>query len=480
MENLASPQSGFVHREPVVAGRFYSKSPEKLKSDIASYFQSATPYTPQGTVRAILAPHAGYVYSAQVAASAYNQLPQDAEYIRIILIGSSHHTSFNGASVYNRGHYITPLGKVEVDLELARELITNEKVFTFREDAHSSEHSLEVQLPFLQYRFGEKLKILPVVIATNSTKTCREIAQALKPFFNEKNLFVISTDFSHYPSYNDAKRIDSLTAEAITGNAPETFVNQLKENTSEAIPNLHTSICGWTSVLTLLCLSSEDSRLTYHKIQYMNSGDQPFGDKDQVVGYYAITLTAPEDKEFGLAASEKEELIDLAKKSIETFATVQTNFYPEKNTFSANLLVKTGAFVTVYKNKKLRGCIGRFNPSQPLYQTICDMAISASFNDTRFPPVTEEELNELELEISVLTPLKRINSIDDIELGKHGIFIRRGNKTGTYLPKVAKDTGWGLEEFLGHCARDKARIGWEGWKDAELYTFEALVFGNKD
>jgi AmmeMemoRadiSam system protein A len=148
--------------------------------------------------------------------------------------------------------------------------------------------------------------------------------------------------------------------------------------------------------------------------------------------------------------------------------------------FSDNLIMHAGAFVTLKENGELRGCIGRFTSDEPLYKVIQQMAIASSTEDTRFSPVTAKEIDELEIEISVLSPMKKIISIDEIELGRHGIYIKKGYFGGTFLPQVATETGWSREEFLGHCSRDKAGIGWDGWKTADVYIYEACVFSEKD
>ncbi len=160
---------------------------------------------------------------------------------------------------------------------------------------------------------------------------------------------------------------------------------------------------------------------------------------------------------------------------------VKNNTKPEIDEKKLSSILKTncGAFVTLKKNGNLRGCIGRFDASEPLYKVVQDMAIASSTQDSRFLPVESNEIPELEIEISVLTPMRQINSINEIELGKHGIYIKKGYRSGTFLPQVAEETGWTKEEFLGHCAQDKAGIGWDGWKDAELFVYEALVFGEK-
>ena len=166
----------------------------------------------------------------------------------------------------------------------------------------------------------------------------------------------------------------------------------------------------------------------------------------------------------------------LARRTIENYLGKHDKFSLHEAELSPNLLANAGAFVTLHKAGRLRGCIGSFSTNDPLYKTIQSMAISAATRDYRFEPVSKEEVNKLHIEISVLTPMQRISSIDEIELGRHGIYIKKGLNAGTFLPQVATDTGWTLDEFLGHCARDKAHIGWNGWQDAEIYTYEALVF----
>ena len=155
-------------------------------------------------VLAIIAPHAGYVFSGEVAASSFNQIDPDKKYENIFILASSHRMSFEGASIYNKGNYVTPLGTVKVNLELANKLLKENPVFTDKADAHIYEHSLEVQLPFLQYKLKTEFQIIPIILGTQSASTSKKIADALKPYLNEKNLFVISSDFSHYPSYEDA------------------------------------------------------------------------------------------------------------------------------------------------------------------------------------------------------------------------------------------------------------------------------------
>ena len=179
---------------------------------------------------------------------------------------------------------------------------------------------------------------------------------------------------------------------------------------------------------------------------------------------------------FNLNQKEKETLLKLARQTIKNYLVKQENFVLQETDLTDNLMANAGAFVTLHKAGRLRGCIGSFSTNEPLHKTIQSMSISAATRDYRFEPVSPDEVDKLHIEISVLTPMQRISSIDEIELGRHGIYIKKGFNAGTFLPQVATDTGWTLEEFLGHCARDKAHIGWTGWEDAEIYTYEAFVF----
>jgi len=477
-------EAGLVDRQPAVAGQFYSSDPVQLQTDLSVLFSKAVPRQTSNPI-AIISPHAGYVFSGEVAASSFNQLDPDKKYENIFILASSHRMSFDGASIYNKGDYITPLGKVKVNLDLANQLLKDNPVFTAKSDAHTSEHSLEVQLPFLQYKLKNDFQIIPIILGTQSPSASKKIADALMPYLNEKNLFVISSDFSHYPSYEDAAAIDKITADAIIKNSPAILLKALENNESKGIDDLATSLCGWTSVLSLLYMTEGRKDLSYKEIQYQNSGDsKTYGDKDRVVGYYSIVVekAMPSQKEVGFSLDEQEKatLLKIARQTIEDYVPDGKVPGIDEKTLSAKLRQPFGAFVTLKLDGQLKGCIGRFEATGPLFELVQQMAIAASTQDSRFLPVTENEIDELEIEISVLTPLRKISSIDEFELGKHGIYMKKGYSSGTFLPQVALETGWNTEEFLGHCARDKAGIGWDGWKNADLYVYEAFVFGEGD
>ncbi len=477
-------QEPSANRKPYAAGRFYPDKPSELKTQLQQLFSKAEPKKSENVPLAIIVPHAGYVYSGEVAASAFNQIDPNSKFERIFIIGSSHTTTFQGASVYCTGDYETPLGVVRVDQELVQKLVLENKILKCYPDPHWYEHSLEVQLPFLQYHLKTTFKIVPIILGSSTAETAKKLAAALKPYLNEKNLFVISSDFSHYPGYERAEKVDQATAEAIQTNKASKLIAALDNNEKKNIPGLATSLCGWSSVLTLLDMTEDMPNISVDLIQYKNSGDSSFGDKERVVGYCAISFTQAKTKtstsEFSIRSEDKKYLLKLARETITEY--VKNGITPEidQTHLSAALKTPCGAFVTLTKDHKLRGCIGRFDPDQPLWKVVQSMAIAAATQDYRFSPVTVGEIKQLELEISVLTPLKRIKSADEFILGKHGIYMKLGNQTGTFLPQVGTQTGWSKEEFLGHCAQDKAGIGWNGWKTAELYTYEALVFRERE
>jgi hypothetical protein len=470
-------------RIPAVAGQFYPDDPNDLREMLRTMFSKAVQSKGLKNVVAIIAPHAGYVYSGVVAASAYNQIDFSKEYENIFILGPSHHVGFEGAAVYNRGNFITPLGTVHVNTKLANDLIKRYDFFSGRTDAHQLEHSIEVQIPFLQYKLQKIANIVPIVFGANPPDVCKKIADVLRPYFNTKNLFIISTDFSHYPSYADAKGVDRASVDAILSNSSKHLIQTIGDNAAKNIPDLVTSMCGEFCVMTLLCMTENNPDVQFTHIQYMNSGDVSIGTKDKVVGYNAIAVTLKgkgRGVNFKLDEQDKHSLIEIARTTIEEYVRHGKIPTIDDGKLSAAVKVDCGAFVTLKKGGELRGCIGRFDATESLYKVVQKMAIAASTQDYRFHPVASEELGKIEIEISVLTPLRKIKSIDEIVMGKNGIYIRKGSSSGTFLPQVATETGWSKEEFLGHCAQDKAGIGWDGWRNAELFIYESLIFDENE
>ncbi len=464
-----------IVRPATQANRFYTGNAVELSEEVDSFLALHSNKPVFDSLAAIIVPHAGYYYSGNVAASAYMSIPVEKAYKRIFLLGPSHHEWLDGASVNTEAdYYATPLGMVKVDSELAQKLTEEDSVFFYQPKAHDREHCLEVQLPFLQRRLDEVPPIVPIIISTNDFRKLKRIAEVLKPYFTDENLFIVSSDFSHYPAYQDACEVDARTGKAVESGDVEQFIAVLEENARSGIKNLATSACGELAIATLMLML--DSNYQVKHLLYQNSGDIDNHDSRRVVGYHAFAIIRGAEKEFALSDEEKQVLKEIALASIRDSLAGKRMAQPAFNSDYPTLNSKCGAFVSLHKHGHLRGCIGHFGEDVPLHQIVAKMARAAAFEDPRFMPVREDELNDLDIEISVLTPMRRIQSLDEFELHRHGIYIRKGYRSGTYLPQVADEVNWTKEEFVSHCAQDKAGIGWDGWKDAELYVYEAIVF----
>ena len=459
-----------VVRPATQANRFYTGDSTALSEEVDSFLAVHKGRTQYDNVAALIVPHAGYYFSGNVAASAYMTLNPKRPYKRIFLLGPSHHEWLDGASVNTEAdYYATPLGKVKVDRETAMQL-TKDSLFSYRPEAHDREHCLEVQLPFLQRRLGEVPPIVPIIIATNDYEKLQRMAAVLKPYFTDENLFVISSDFSHYPSYEVACEVDARTGKAIESGDVGQLIAAIETNARSGKRNLATSACGEFAIITLMLMLDRHDEVKH--LMYQNSGDIDDHDPNRVVGYHSFAILRNDSTSFTLTDADKKLLKEIAYESIRD----SLDGKPIRSTTHATLNVKCGAFVSLHKHGRLRGCIGHFGEDYPLYEIVAEMARAAAFEDPRFTPVRREELDDIDIEISVLTPMRRIQSLDEFELHRHGIYIRKGYRSGTFLPQVADEVNWTKEEFVAHCSQDKAGLGWDGWRDAELYVYEAIVF----
>ncbi|MCE2617138.1 AmmeMemoRadiSam system protein B [Phocaeicola oris] len=471
--NKMSSQSNI--RPMAVAGSFYPTSKKNVEATLSEYLNHYKNTKTREDITAIIVPHAGWIYSGAVAAAAVAQINPKHVYEHIFLIGPSHQIYFNGASVNTvNDYYATPLGNIKVAKDICS-AIAKHALFTYKFQAHAKEHCIEVQLPLLQYHLKKMPDIIPIIISTQNDNRICQIAEVLKPYFNKKNLFVISSDFSHYPCYEDANKVDKRTEEAILSGDINKFYQAIQTNEQGNYQNLVTSACGQCAIATLLYMM-KDRPMNIHHLLYKNSGDVAYAEKDRVVGYHAFIITDTTTQLFSLNNEERQTLLKIARQSIKNKLN-QSAEKPYKETdITPALKEKCGAFVSLYIENQLRGCIGHFGSNTPLYGVVEEMAQEAAFEDPRFNEVTINELSEINIEISVLTPLKKIHSVEEFQYGKQGIYIKKGFRSGTFLPQVANEVNWTKEEFLGHCARDKAGIGWDEWKDADLYTYEAIIF----
>jgi len=460
------------------SGPFYDDSPKALGDTVKGFLKKVDQEKLSGDLIALISPHAGYVYSGQVAAYAYRQL-EGENFDTVILLGPSHRVPVRGASVYVEGWWKTPLGKVKVDSEFAEEIINKHQLFHFDEKAHRDEHSLEVQLPFLQATLKD-FKIVPIVVNDSSEEFCQLLADAIVRSKGKKKILIVaSTDMSHYHPYGRACLIDGVAIRDL-----ENFnLDSLRRHVISG----KTELCGGAAVFTAVLAAKACGADKIKLLKYANSGDVT-GEKRKVVGYGAFAImrlkeegTTPElEKEKGgkkmLNEKQQKVLLGIARKTVEEY--VRSRKITEFNVEDPLLKEKRGVFVTLRKKGMLRGCIGYIMPLEELYKAVSKMAIQSSTGDPRFPPVRPEELAEVEIEISVLTVPERINSVDEIEMGKHGVIVKRGSNQGVFLPQVATETGWSKEEFLNRLCYDKAHLPADAWKDkdTEIYTFSAQVF----
>ena len=465
-------------REPAVSGMFYPDRPEILSRDVKKYFESAKKEKIDGEIIALVSPHAGYMYSGQVAAHAYKLL-EGKSFDCVVIVAPSHRVDFKGASLYDRGGYRTPLGLVPVDLELSKRMMDRWKGIRFFPEAHSQEHSLEVKIPFLQVVL-KSFKIIPIVMEPYwSHETCQFLGQAIADTSKGKNiLLVASTDLSHFHSYEKAVQLDQIVLQHLDRFDSEGLNRDLKGGRCEA--------CGGGPVITVMLAAKGLGASRGKVLKYQNSGDVT-GDRSRVVGYAAAVFykaAGGQDKmkeekkvgvDLGLREEEKKMLHQIAKTVIEN--KTKKKPVPEFKIDSPVLKENRGAFVSLHKKGQLRGCIGYIEGRGPLHKTIEEMAEAAAFRDPRFSPVTERELSELNIEISVLTPLKKITDVNEIEVGKHGIYIKRGWNAGLLLPQVATEYRWDRKTFLEHTCQ-KAGLPSNAWKekDAEIYIFSADIF----
>ena len=465
-------------REPALAGSWYPGEPEILSRDIKRYLANAKKERVEGQIVALVSPHAGYMYSGQVAAYAY-KIVEGMVFDSVVVVGPSHRLAFQGASLWAQGGFRTPLGVVPVDAELSKRLMEKRKEIRFIPEAHQQENSLELQIPFLQTVL-KSFKLVPIAMEPEwSWGTCQYLASAIaETARGKKVLLIASSDLSHFHSYDQAVKLDKIVLNHIERFDPEGLNRDLRSGGCEA--------CGGGPIISIMLAAKALGANKGKVLKYLNSGDVT-GDRGRVVGYAAgVFYKTAGGKEkmkdekkvgvdLGLNEEEKKTLHHIAKTVIEN--KTRGKPVPDFKVESPILKENRGAFVTIQKRGELRGCIGYIEGHGPLHKTIEKMAEAAAFNDPRFTPVKEKELPELDIEISVLTPLKRITDVSEIQVGKHGIYIKKGWSSGLLLPQVATEYEWDRHTFLEHTCQ-KAGLPSNAWKekDTEIYIFSADIF----
>lgn len=491
-------------RSPVVAGTFYPGDPKSLAAMVDGFLDQAGGAKPGGRIVGIVSPHAGYVYSGGVAGHAYGPL-RGERYDTVIVVAPSHRHAFRGASVYAGDGYGTPLGVVPVDRGMADALLDRDLGIISDPGAHAGEHSLEVQVPFLQRALGQ-FEIVPIIMGSQTEGAVRALAGRISAIVAEASdksvLLVASTDLSHYHDDRTAKTLDSRVADAISDFDPEGLLRRLAAGECEACGGGPTAVV----MMAARALGADAARV----VAYATSGDVT-GDRSQVVGYLAALITAPsaegstDDAAGGRArganpaaakapsgeaeaspagfqgvdAKERKALLSLARSTIEAVAAGREP--PSLDLRSRTLDTPCGAFVTLHKSGRLRGCIGYVHAVKPLRDAVRDMAIQAAFHDPRFPAVTADEVPQLDIEISVLSPLEPVLDVSGIVVGRDGLVVRAGGASGLLLPQVATEQGWDRETFLDHTCM-KAGLPPGTWRrdGVEILRFTAVVFGESE
>jgi len=487
-------------RQPAVAGLFYARDEEDLRKTVDKLLAEARPATVEN-VRGLVCPHAGYEFSGPVAAFGYKLLA-GRDIRTVVILAPSHYAMFDGASIPDADAYQTPLGAIPVSpkaAELAKHkpFVVNPECEVRRpgfwrhspkepppagEDTpHTWEHSLEVQLPFLQCALKSGFSIVPVVFGRVDPK---DVAKGLEPILDDETLVVASSDLSHYLPYDTACRLDKRCCEAVCSLDLDAIRRQ--------------EACGKAPVETLMCLA-KDKGWKARLLDYRNSGDTSGNKADGVVGYAAIAFyqpgstsspepaarvgkqpVAPADKEFSPA--QRKYLLELARNSLES--VVRSGKLPEVDAAEVpkEFLTPRACFVTLTKHGALRGCIGSILPEEPLWEAVMHMAQSAATRDPRFHPVRPDELKDVHVEISVLSVPKelRYDSPEDLlaklRPGLDGVVLRVGSRQSTYLPQVWEQLP-DKTDFMNHLA-EKAGLAPDDWrqKDAAILIYQVEAF----
>jgi AmmeMemoRadiSam system protein B/AmmeMemoRadiSam system protein A len=509
-------------REARFAGTWYESDSLKLNQQLEEYMQTASGallrrsadtrfqepelnrLKDDGNLLALVSPHAGYMFSGQTAAYAFaralkqeKQANQKAK--RVILLGPSHYAGFEGAALSDASSFQTPLGDLPIDLKTV-EALADFPLFRFMPEVHRKEHSLELQLPLIYKTFGP-VELVPVVIGQLEDETeTRLIGGVLKRFLRDGDIVVVSSDFCHIgpryqyqPFKNNIKdNVFLLDKEAYT------HINALDlEGFFNFRDRTGATICGFYPICVLLSILPDYAAASV--LDYTTSQDSLVEDDDNSVSYMAIAFGSPAKQEQGstwsgepaeigcqtlLSEEEKTALLAVARETVASAVSKQS--HPKtaglKKTYP-NLSQPRGVFVTLFKKnpqleegRELRGCIGHIWPVRSLADAVCENAVGAAMRDYRFLPVAADELDSLEIEISVLTPLKRIESYDEIVIGRDGVVLYKNGSQAVFLPHVAEQFGWNLEQTLTQLSL-KAGLGESAWtQGAKFDIFQTESF----
>ncbi len=472
--------SEITHRPPTVAGAFYPEDPAELRAMIDEFIKKDISLPEGAEIKGIVVPHAGYVYSGWIAGRAYSQV-QGRDYDAVVIISPSHRQAFRGSSVFNGEAYVTPLGTKYVDTDLAIEIAKGDNV-NLSLDGHKwggemGEHAVEVQVPFLQVVLPE-VPIVPIVMGSQDRRSIDDLMKAI--VHAEKNtgrkiLLVVSTDLSHYKTKNEARKLDRELV--------NTFGRYDYFKLNNELENREVEACGGGPLVTAMMAAEQMGANKTYPIIYGTSADSPNvkASGDKVVGYFSgLMLDWPGDDDIGLlpqfSLEDFDRIIKIAKEAVT--AAVRGQAEAKSHFVPTEFGQEFAAFVTLKEKGQLRGCMGHTFATQSLVLEIREAGRMAATRDPRFKPVTEDELDDIDISVTILSRFQRVLDPEEIETGRDGIFLRSGKNSGLFLPQVATENNWDRDTFLQNLGK-KAGLDTNAYKDprAELYKFRAQVVG---
>lgn len=483
----AKEQKKTVLTSPLAQMGWYPADARALRRQIEGFFEKAN-VKPKDNLIALILPHAGYRYSGQTAAFGIRAATK--QYKRIVVIGPSHRVNMPGVlSVPAATHYSTPLGEVPLDTHFIEKLKIN-PMFLNVPGAHPNEHSVQIEVPLLQYA-QPNFKLVPIVAGQCSPAEINRAANTLLSLVDSDTLVVASSDFVHYGSnfgYTPFRENIPEQIEKLDMGAYEHIANLDSKGFLEYKRKTGATICGYIPVAILLEMVAESTEVELMK--YATSGEL-MGDFTNSVSYLSVAFTGKwqkadkvgqDEQTEQLSDTDKAELLKLARRSLEFYLKAKkTPTASDIGVEITDAMKREGAaFVTLKKHRMLRGCIGDIIPRGPLYESVIRNAVNAGCKDYRFPPVTAAESGELVFEISALSVPKQIASPDQIRIGTDGVILRKQGRSAVYLPQVAPEQGWNVDQMLSHLST-KAGLPPDAWKqDARFLVFQADVFGEHE
>lgn len=466
-------------RPAAVAGSWYPGDAKELGAYLDRQLDAAAkePAAVDGRVRALIAPHAGYAFSGAVAARAY-RIVRGQRYDRVVLLGPSHHADFRGLAAYDVDAFETPLGRVPLDRDAAEQL-RRSPLLQGAPAGPDREHSLEMQLPYLQRALAPGWRLLPLLVGRIEEADYPALAEALRPLLDDRTLVVVSSDFTHYgPRFRylpfppddgaaaSIRQLDMGAYERIEARDPAGFLAYQGET--------GITVCGFRPIALLLQLLPKETGVRL--VAYDTSGAQQ-ADYRHSVSYLAIAFTTPAAHGAGTSLEWLHRLAVLGvRRAVDANGAVDGEIERLLAAAPEDVRAPAGAFVTLRNGGKLRGCIGYVAPIKPAWEAVLDNAASAAVRDPRFPPVSPRDLPLLEVEVSVLTEPVPIADWQAFQPGRDGIVLEKSGRRAVFLPEVATQQGWGREETLTRLAV-KAGLPPDAWRDgAQFAVFTARVY----